>query len=127
MSDNGKAKVIEAQDTKSSERVAELVITMPGPEAPGFLRRARDGLRFQELLAAGMQNASSEDIDGITGFIADFVTNMPRADAIELIYDLSELEYAQIMGIITGAGASVEGKEVAPDVPLLSKQEQDVG
>jgi len=85
--------------------VAELVspprleFTIPGPEAPGFLRRQREALRCRDELRT---NASLAAMDAMIDFLAQFVTAPTDPElARSLLLDLSRNDYNNLLSAVT--------------------------
>lgn len=88
--------------------MAKIVISVPGPDAPGYLRRMRRLAAFAK--AAQDEAMSPEMVDNLVEFLLDFVTEPEdRDEAREALYDLSQKEFEGILAQIIGA--------MTPEVP----------
>lgn len=80
--------------------MTELHFTLPGRETPGYLRRMREALRFQEMLNA---NPSVEAMDAMVDFLLNYVDEpKDKAQARELLLDASEQQFMELLGAVTG-------------------------
>lgn len=80
--------------------------SVPGPDAPGFLRRQRTALEFTIDFATG--KASPETLDKLVHFLSQFVTEPKGRDkAKEALWDASETEFMELLSAITGAQEQV--------------------
>lgn len=80
--------------------MSELHFTLPGRETPGYLRRMREALRFQELMTA---TPSIETVDAMVDFLLNFVDEpKDKNEARELLLDASEQQFMELLTAITG-------------------------
>lgn len=75
--------------------------SIPGPDAPGFLRRQRKALEFTIDFATG--KASPETLDKLVQFLSQFVTEPKgREKAKKALWEASETEFMELLSAITG-------------------------
>lgn len=75
--------------------VPTLRFEIPGPDAPGFIRRQREAQRYREALKADFSLAN---MDAMIGFLLTFVVEPEdREQARELLLDLSRNEYNDLL------------------------------
>ena len=80
--------------------------SIPGPDAPGFLRRQRKALEFTIDFATG--KASPETLDKLVQFLSQFVTEPKgREKAKEALWEASETEFMELLSAITGTQEQV--------------------
>jgi len=80
--------------------MSQLTFTLPGRETPGYLRRMRQAIRFQELMTA---TPSIETVDAIVEFLLNYVDEPKDKDeARELLLDASEQQFMDLLSAITG-------------------------
>jgi len=89
-----------------SENV-KVVITPPGPQAPGFARRIRRAAYFQDAVSGGKITATL--IDELVLFLADYCEG-PREDVIEHLWGCSQDQFMEILSAVAGGS----GSEVPP-------------
>jgi len=78
----------------------KLVFEKPSASEPGFLRRARRALEFQELIT---QNPGPDLLDELVAFLADYVVEPnDRAQAIEALWEASEEQFKQLLQEVAG-------------------------
>ena len=83
--------------------MSELVFTPPDRTTPGYWRRIRSALVFQQALT---DNPTPESIDDMVDFLVDYVTKpKDRKRAKELIWDASQEDFEMMLGAVTGQGA----------------------
>jgi Mg2+ and Co2+ transporter CorA len=83
----------------------KLVVDIPGPNAPGFLRRQKRALAIRERW---VKDFSPDVIDELAKFLAEFVSQpADEAKAIEAILDASESQILEMLEAIGGGGAEV--------------------
>lgn len=77
-----------------------LKFEIPGPDAPGFLRRQRQALEFSQKLTG---NPSPETLDSMVEFLAQFVTEPEEHDAkIDALWEASENQFMQLLNALRG-------------------------
>ena len=102
--DQGSVPAILSGET-SSIKVADLEVAVPDRRAKGFIRRQRRALELRDEIASGGYTIGT--LDRLVEFILDFVTSpADRAVARELVFDLSEAEFADILGALSGSDAA---------------------
>jgi hypothetical protein len=87
-----------------------IILQRPGPEAPGFLRRQRAIMRFQHGLREIKRNDKNTDycpdphlIDDLVDFLLPSVVEpADRTVARELLLDLSQVEYEDVLAAYGG-------------------------
>ena len=85
--------------------MAQIVFEAPGKEEPGFLRRAKRALGFQQRFK---EDASPELIDDLVAFLADYVTEPKDNDeAKDALLDASENQFMELLGSLSGEGEEV--------------------
>lgn len=83
----------------------DLVFKAPGKDAPGFLRRQRDALRFQERLTSG--NIGPQLVDEMIALLLPYVEEpVDRAVAEEALLNASETEFQLMLKAITGGSVN---------------------
>jgi hypothetical protein len=83
--------------------VSNITFTPPTPQTPGFLRRAREAIRFSELLR---QSPTVETIDALAAFLLQFVSEpIDRGEATEALLDASQEQFQELLTSLTGGGA----------------------
>jgi hypothetical protein len=84
--------------------MSQLEFTPPGPETPGFLRRMREALRFQNMLS---EHPTVEAMDAMVDFLLSYVTEpKDKTEARELLLDASEQQFNDLLSAITGEQAA---------------------
>ena len=102
-----------------SEKVSKLVFESPTSKTPGYLRRAKAGLEFKMKLAQGISPAV---IDEIVNFLLDYITEpVNREEAKEMLYDVSEEKYNEMIDALTGDN-NKEENPTAAETPLVSSE-----
>ena len=92
--------------------MSQIEFTLPGPDAPGFLRRQRKALEFAEEFSRG--TVSPGTVDALVEFLVEYVTApVSRDDAIEALWDASEEQFNELLSALTGQG-QVDPKADAP-------------
>ena len=82
-----------------TERI-QLEFEVPGPDAPGYLKRQRDALAFSLSLS---DNPTPDDIDAMVKFLSQFVTKPNRQEEREAaLWDASEDEFFALINAIIG-------------------------
>jgi hypothetical protein len=108
-------EVLDAAPEEISQRV-DLVFEVPGPEAPGFLRRQRRALQLGAALEEARESgAVTVDIlEGMVAFLVDYITSpADRGAAREALWDASETQYKALLATIGGnAEVPLENSEV---------------
>jgi hypothetical protein len=80
--------------------MSNIVFTPPGRDTPGYLRRARQALSFQESMQG---KPSIKALDSMIDFLLQFVTEPTDKDeARELLLDASEAQFDEMLTSITG-------------------------
>jgi hypothetical protein len=92
-----------------STSVPVLHFTPPNKQTPGFAKRLKRALVFQQQISSG--NATPQLVDDIIQFLADYIKDVPRDLAVELLYDASE---EQFMDMLTGITGSEEAQVPPP-------------
>lgn len=81
--------------------MSQLIFTPPGKDAPGFLRRQRDALQFQQTIKAG--NFGPELVDQMIALLLPFVESpADRAEAAEMLLDASEAQFETMLKAVQG-------------------------
>lgn len=77
-----------------------LVFSPPSNETPGYLRRMRQALSFQEKLTT---NPTANTVDELVDFLMLYVTEPEdKAEARELLLDASQAQFMELLTAITG-------------------------
>lgn len=90
----------------------EIVFALPGPDTPGFLRRQRKALSFQQRMKAtddqGNVVIDLTVFDEMVEFFLDYVT-LPRdrTAAREALLDASKAQYDGLLNAIQGGNADI--------------------
>lgn len=91
----------------------DLVLDIPGPDEPGFLKRQRTAMMFMRKMRAA-EDATKYDetmIDDMARFVCQFVTEPEdTAEAIEIVLNLSENQFIHIMDSIQDLNAEDDPK-----------------
>lgn len=83
--------------------MSQLVFDPPGKEAPGFLRRAREALSFQEAM---QEKPTVAALDGMVKFLLDYVSEPKDKDeAREILMDASEEQFINMLASLSGESA----------------------
>lgn len=83
---------------------------IPSADAPGFLRRQRDALRFAETLK-DKDNITSATIDAMADFLLPYiVAPKDRDEARNALLDMSQAQFEAMLNAITGE----QGKAKVP-------------
>ncbi len=84
--------------------MSELVFVFPTAETPGFLKRQRAAVALQTELASG---ATVETVERLVEFLLEFAKEPEdRAAARELIWDLPQAKFEEVLKGITESQAS---------------------
>ncbi len=84
----------------------------PGPDAPGFLRRARRALELAEGLKGSPTPAL---LDSIIAFVLPFVTEPTDRDAArEALLDASQEDFQRLLGAVGGGGEDTRPTSAPP-------------
>lgn len=78
----------------------QLIFEPPSPDAPGYLRRLRQAVAFQESIKA--KQLTPQVIDDLTGFLSAYFAGVPQAEAKEMLLDASENQFQEMLQAITG-------------------------
>jgi len=82
--------------------VNNIIFNPPTPQTPGFLRRAREAIRFSELLK---ETPTVETVDALAAFLLQFVSEpVDRGEAIEALLDASQEQFQELLTSLTGGG-----------------------
>jgi hypothetical protein len=87
------------------EQTVKLTITPPSKSAPGFAKRLRRAAAFQEKIAA--RQLSAQLVDDMVEFIADYCEGDDKAALREILWDLSEEQFTDVLGALSGGDAQV--------------------
>lgn len=80
------------------EQPARLQFEIPDSEAPGFLRRQREAIKYREALRT---NPSVQTMDDLITFLLGFVVEpTDREQARELLLDLSRDDYNRTLAAV---------------------------
>jgi len=80
----------------------KLVFEVPGPDAPGFLKRQRQALEFSQSLS---EKPTPADLDRMVEFLAQFVKEPEKQqEKIDALWMATENEFKMLLNSITGAG-----------------------
>jgi len=81
--------------------MAQLVLTPPNAEAPGFLRRQRSSLKLVQRL--NEMRADPAVIDEVIAFLLPYITEpTDRAEATEALLDASEVQFREMVAALGG-------------------------
>lgn len=73
---------------------------IPGPDAPGFLKRQRRVLEFQQKMENDLR---PETLDAMVEFLADFVTEPEDPEAKrEALWDATQEQFMQLLQALSG-------------------------
>ena len=106
--------------------MSKLVFKAPGKDEPGFLRRTRTALGFQEKLS--VTGATLETLDAMIAFIMDYIQEpKDRKEAYEIMLDLTEEQFNDMFDEITGGDANPTlPKESETIMPSSEKESLEV-
>jgi len=80
--------------------MSEIKFDVPGPDAPGFLRRQRKVLEFQQSLSG---TPTPDMLDALVDFLADFITDPPkREDAVNALWDATQEQFELLLKTLGG-------------------------
>lgn len=83
----------------------DLVFKAPGRDAPGFLRRQREALRFQARINSG--DIGPAMVDEMIALLLPYVeAPADRAEAAEALLDATQAQFTDMLKAITGASAN---------------------
>ena len=89
--------------------MTELEFIVPGPDAPGYLRRQRKALEFSNRLTG---DASPELLDELVGFLVGYITQPTDPEAAkEALWDASEDQFNALLDAISGTTGEVPDPE----------------
>jgi len=95
----------------------EVTMTIPGPDAPGFLRRQKAAMTFSQLLADKTARMDPEAVDEMVTFLLPFVEHPEdRKAASEALWDMSENQFNDAMKAVQGDIDVEEDEEIVPEV-----------
>lgn len=78
----------------------QLIFEPPSPDTPGYLRRLRQAVAFQEAIKA--KQLTPQVIDNLTGFLSAYIAGIPSEEAKEMLLDASENQFQEMLEGITG-------------------------
>lgn len=82
--------------------MTDLVFNPPGRDAPGFLRRSRDALRFQERIKGG--DFGPELVDDMIKMLVPYVEQpVDRDAAAEALLDASQDQFDAMLQAVAGS------------------------
>ena len=94
----------------------QLVFQPPDRNTPGFLRRAKTALEFQEAFQSG--NASPSLLDKLVDFLLDFVAEPEdRGEAANILWDASEAQFMEMLESVSGTSSGGEPTEARNNEP----------
>lgn len=80
--------------------MAKIVFERPGPDEPGYLKRARKALEFRSKIKA---EPDPEILDEMVEFLSTFVTEPKDHDkVIDALWDASETQFREMLAGVTG-------------------------
>jgi hypothetical protein len=82
----------------------KLVLTVPGKDSPGFLRRLHKAASFQERIKT--EGISPALVVGIVDFVSDYIEG-EKESVKDMLWDCSENQFNEFMSAISGGGAEV--------------------
>ena len=81
----------------------DIEFQIPGEKSPGYLKRQRRALKLQESFSN--KTATSQDIDELVEFLADFIIKPEsRDEAVEALWLASEEELTGLLDSISDIG-----------------------
>jgi hypothetical protein len=105
------AETLIRDDSAPPGEVPILRFTVPSKEAPGFLRRQREALRFVEMLKA-RDEITAETFERIVDFLLPFVTApQDRDTAREALWDMSKEQYDLFLDAVIGGEEKAEASQ----------------
>lgn len=79
----------------------EIEFTVPGKDAPGFLRRVKRAAEFQSVVR-DPKRFDAAAVDALVAFLADYVTKpADRPEAVEALLDASADQFNDLLAAIT--------------------------
>jgi len=87
--------------------MGKLVFEVPGPEAPGYLKRQRKAAEF-----FSEDSLTPERFDVLIEFLLPFVKEpKDRKQAREALWDMSQNDYDELMNLVGGGSGEVPGNK----------------
>ena len=84
----------------------KLVFAPPDADAPGYLKRQRQAL---ELFDEYKESPTVDSVDKLVDFLLPFVTEpKTKAKAQEALWDASQNQIQQLIGVVVGGGEESE-------------------
>lgn len=77
----------------------QLIFEPPTRETPGFLRRMKQALAFQD--AINKNQLTEQVLDNLVDFLSTFIKNVSQGEARELLFDASEVQFMDMLSSIT--------------------------
>ena len=98
----GFSKHLVQENAQPSGALPKVHFHIPDANAPGFLRRQRDALRFAETLK-DKDNITSATIDAMADFLLPYITSPnDREAARNALLDMSQAQFEAMLNAITG-------------------------
>jgi hypothetical protein len=82
----------------------KLVLTVPGKDSPGFLRRLHKAASFQDRIKT--EGVSPALVESIVDFVSDYIDG-EKESVKETLWDCTENQFNEFMSAISGGGAEV--------------------
>ena len=81
--------------------MSKLIFVRPDAEAPGYLRRMRQALEFQEAFKGS--NPSPDSVDKLIEFLLPNISEpVDRDEAREALLDASQAQFQELLSVLTG-------------------------
>lgn len=77
----------------------QLVFEAPSKDSPGFLKRLKRAMRFQDEIKSGKFNERT--IDDMIDFLVEYIKEVPPDKAKEYLLDASEAQFMDMLDAIT--------------------------
>jgi len=106
--------------------MSKLVFKAPGKDEPGFLRRIRTALDFQEKLS--VTGVTLEVLDAMIDFLLPYVQEPKnRKEARETLLDLTEEQFNELFDTVAGGDTNPTlPKESETIMPSSEKESTEV-
>jgi len=90
-------------------------LTLPGKDTPGFLRRQHKATMFIRKLKTIKEDPDETVVVDMIGFLLPFITKpKDREEATEIMWDMSEVQFTQLMEGVAGLSEEQEEESVPP-------------
>lgn len=85
--------------------MSEIVLAVPGPDEPGFLRRMRVGLELSERFSSG--RLTPQMVDALVEYLLPYVQQPAEREAArQALLDASQAQFEEMMRAVNGGEAA---------------------